>query len=208
MNEERKKRLTPRVKMRMIQAALLVAAVVVVFAAGAVWSRTGSATTVTSDLISQRIRAVSEFATVEYHYTNMGKFENQVDFYGWKVPLTRKRFIVSYDGVIKAGIDAEHVAVKVHGKTVTVTLPAAQVLSHEIDDGSLQIFDETTNIFNPLKISDYTGFAADQKSAVESKAIENGLLTEAADKARDAVLRLLGLAPGMEAYQIEVNIAN
>ncbi len=204
MNEERKRRFTPRVKLRMVQAALLVAAVVVVFAAGAVWSRAGSATTVTSDLLSQRIRAVSELATVEYHYTNMGKFENQVDFYGWKVPLTRKRFIVSYDGVIKAGVNADKIAVQVRGKTVTVTLPAAEVLSHEIDDDSLQIFDETTNIFNPLKISDYTGFAADQKSAVESKATQNGLLTEAADKARDAVAHLLSLAPGMEAYQIEV----
>lgn len=208
MNEERKRRFTPHIKLRMIQAALLVASVVVVFAAGAVWSRAGSATTVTSDLLSQRIRAVSEFATVEYHYTNMGKFENQVDFYGWKVPLTRKRFIVSYDGAIKAGVDAEKIAVQVHGKAVTITLPAAQVLSHEIDDDSLQIFDETTNIFNPLKISDYTGFAADQKSTVESKAVQNGLLTEAADKARDAVTRLLGLVPGMEAYRIEVKNAN
>ncbi len=206
MNEERKKRFPARVKRRVIQAVVLAAAIVVVFAAGAVWSRTGSATTVTSDLISQRIRAVSELATVEYHYTNMGKFEDQVDFYGWKVPLTRKRFIVSYDGIIKAGVDAAQAAVQVHDKTVTVTLPAAAVLSHEIDDDSLQIFDETTNIFNPLKISDYAGFAADQKKAVESKAIENGLLTEAADKARDAVTRLLGLAPGMEAYQIEIKI--
>ena len=37
-----------------------------------------------------------------YYYTNMGRFENQVDFYGWKVPFTTKSFIVSYDGVIKA----------------------------------------------------------------------------------------------------------
>lgn len=59
-------------------------------APGAVLSRRSAEPVITSDLIGQQLEAVSELATVEYHYTNMGKFENQVDFYGWKVPLDQE----------------------------------------------------------------------------------------------------------------------
>lgn len=191
-------------RQRIAAIAVAVAVLVVCFAAGAVWSRKSAATEITSDLLSQRLTAVSELATVEYRYTNMGKFENVVDFYGWKVPLTRKSFIVSYDGVIKAGIDAAALQVQVLGKRISVKMPPAEILSHEIADDSIQIFDETKNIFNQLQISDYTGFTADQKSAIQQKATEKGLLTEAAAKAKTAVKQLLRLSPGMEEYEIVV----
>ena len=193
-----------RLKRRLVFLLVLVIALGASFGAGALLTGRETAPIITSDLISQRLAAISELATVEYHYTNMGKFENQVDFYGWKVPLTKKSFIVSYDGVIKAGIDLSALTVDVSGAAVTVTLPEAKLLSHQMDEDSLQIFDETKNIFNPLQISDYTGFTADQKQAVEAKAVEKGLLTEAGAKAREAVDQLLALMPGLEDYTVPI----
>ena len=193
-------------KRRITGAAVAVAVLVVVFTAGALWSRGSAQPRITNDLLSQQLISVSELATVEYHYTNMGKFEHQADFYGWKVPLTRKSFIISYDGVIKAGVDASQIAVSVRGKVIHVTLPEAQILSHEIDEGSLEIFDETTNIFNPLTITDYTGFAADQKEKVAQRALDNGLLKEARTRAADAVQRMLSGTPGIAGtYTVEVS---
>ena len=192
-------------KRRVLAVSVAAAVLVAVFTAGAVWSRgRESAPRITNELLSQRLTAVSELATLEYHYTNMGKFENQVDFYGWKVPLTKKSFIVAYDGVIKAGVDAAAIEADVRGRQVTVTLPQAQILSHEIDDESLEIFDESQFIFNPMQISDYTGFTRDQRGKIEARAIENGLLAEAQAKAADAVEQLLRLAPGMEEYEIKI----
>lgn len=180
-------------KLRLIQIAVCAAFGIVLFTMGAVWHGgrlANSEPVITSDLLSQQLTAVSELATVEYHYTNMGKFENTVDFYGWKVPFTRKSFIVSYDGVIKAGIDASQILVNLQGKEIQVTLPDTQILSHEILDDSIEIFDETKNIFNPIEISDYTGFSADQKDKMEQHVLENGLLLDAAGKARLAVENL------------------
>ena len=65
------------------------------------WPSGEEPTAITSDLLSQQIQGISELASVEYNYTNMGKYENQVTFYGWKVPSTTKSFILSYDGKIK-----------------------------------------------------------------------------------------------------------
>ena len=73
-----------------------------------------------------------------------------------------------------------------------------------MDEDSLQVFDETRSIFNPITIEDYNGFLADQKDAMEAKAIANGLLDDARTNA-GAVLEPL-LRPLAEAYQLELII--
>lgn len=185
---------------------LILAAVVLVavaFGAGARLAGRQTETEITADLIGQSLRSVQELATVEYHYTNMGRYENQLDFYGWAVPLTKKSFIVSYDGVIKAGVDLTDMTVTVGEEKITICLPQAEILSHEIPEDSIVVFDETNNVFNPIQIEDYTGFTRDQKEGTEVSAVEKGLLTEAWDRARETIAGVLSLIPGVEKYTIE-----
>ena len=89
-------------------------------------------------------------------------------------------------------------------RTVLVVLPGSRILSHEIPEDSIEVFDETKNIFNPITIEDYNGFLADQKDAVEAKAVENGLLDEAVNNARAALTSLL--QPMAEEYGLELVI--
>ena len=58
---------------------------------------------------------------------------------------------------------------EVSGDVVTVTLPAAEIFSNEVLEDSLEVYDETRNLFNPITIEDYTGFTADQKQALKPK---------------------------------------
>mgnify|MGYP002801596414 FL=1 len=141
--------------------------------------------------VEQQLQQISQLATTRYAYTNMGQFERGSDFYGIRIPFTTSRFIVSYSGVITAGVDLSQARVEVTGEQVTVTLPAAQILSHEIDPDSLEVFDETRSIFNPITIQDYNGFQADQQGVMEEKALQSGLLTQAQDQAAAAVTGLL-----------------
>lgn len=191
-----------RLKRKLFWVAGAVLLLLLAFWLGALWRGREQQPTITSDLLGQQLRSVQELVSVEYHYTNMGKFENQLDFYGWKVPFTTKSFLVSYDGVIKAGVDLSGAEVDVDElrKAVTITLPESKILSHEIPEDSLQVFDETRNIFNPITIEDYTGFTKDQKAEVEQKAIDEGLLTDAAEKARGAVETFVSLLPGSGTY--------
>lgn len=142
-------------------------------------------------MLQSRLTEISELATVSYHYTNMGQFENSNDFYGVKIPFTTKRFILSYDGVIKAGIDLSQAVVGMEGKEVVIHLPAATVLSHEIDPDSVEVFDEKTSIFNPLHVKEFAQFQADQKDAMEEKAVDNGILAEGRERAQNNVRLLL-----------------
>lgn len=142
---------------------------------------------ITSELINNRLEEVNELISLDYHYTNMGQFENQNDFYGWKVPFTKKQFIVTYDGKISCGINAKDITVEIKDDTVRFIVPQAEVISHEIFEDSLQVFDEKNSIFNPITVSDYNDFQMDQKDKVQSNAIEAGLLEKATDRAVELV---------------------
>lgn len=145
-------------------------------------------------VLQSRLTEISELAVVDYHYTNMAQFENGSDFYGMRIPFTTKRFILTYDGEIKAGIDLEKARVEVEESAVTVRLPEAEILSHEMDADSVEIFDERSSIFNPFTVEDFAAFQAEQKGAMEDKALESGLLDEAQAKARAHVQLLLSAA--------------
>ena len=145
-------------------------------------------------MLRSQLTEISELAVVNYHYTNMAQFENGSDFYGVRLPFTTKRFILTYDGEIKAGIDLEKALVEVGEGGVTVRLPEAEILSHEMDEGSVEIFDEKASIFNPFTVEDFAAFQAEQKDAMEQKALESGLLEEAATKAEANVRLLLSAA--------------
>lgn len=142
-------------------------------------------------VLESRLTGVSELASVSYTYTNMAQFESSNDFYGVKVPFTTKSFILTYDGVIKAGVDLSEARVEVSGTAVTVRLGAAKILSHEIEEDSVEIFDEKTSIFNPFTVEDFSSFQTDQKKAMEQRALDRGLLREARTRAEDSVRLLL-----------------
>ncbi|WP_055078217.1 DUF4230 domain-containing protein [Lagierella massiliensis] len=158
----------------------------------------------TTDLINNRLEEAKELTTLKYHYTNMGQFENQNDFYGWKVPFTTKSFIVSYDGTIHAGVNLEKAVVGFGNNRIDIQIPNSTILSHEIDEESLKVFLEKDTIFNPIKIEDYNDFAKDQKKVVEEKAIKNGLLTEANEKAEKTIKELLKLDDLFKDYEIKI----
>lgn len=191
-------------KFTLIKIIILIVLAAVIFIAGMMQMKKNMTPDITSELINNRLEDAKELTTLKYHYTNMGQFQNQSDFYGWKVPFTTKSFIVSYDGLINAGVDLMGAMVKVTGKKIQIMIPHAKILSHEIYEDSLQVFLEKDSIFNPIKISDYNDFSMDQKQVVEEKAIDKGLLTEADKKSKEAIKDILRLDQYLKDYEITI----
>ena len=71
---------------------------------------------------------------------------------------------------------------------------SSDLLSLEIDEDSIEVFDEKTSIFNPFTVEDFTSFQSDQKAAMEEKALSRGLLAEARAKAVSSVEQLFAAA--------------
>ena len=163
---------------------LLAVALLATFFAGKKVMKSQMEQNITSTLIFNKLVSDKELTTLKYHYTNMGQFENQNTFYGYKIPFTSKKFIVSYDGLINAGVDLEKMKVELHDKNIEIKIPPAKILSHEIYEDSLKVFDERESIFNRIDIEDYNNFSKDQKKEVEKKAIKRGLLKEADEESK------------------------
>lgn len=180
-------------KKRFLKIVIVVAvACVICFAAGFLISlKQPKSSKITSNTLFQQVQTISSIATLEYNYTNMGKFTNSADFQGWTIPFTEKSFIIAYDGKITAGVDLKDVDINVSGKTIHVSIPKAEILSHEVDENSIEVYDESKNIFNPISVSDYADFSTKQKKVMEKKVIEGGLLQSAQQRAEKVIKKLL-----------------
>ena len=163
---------------------------------------------VTSALISNRIEAAQELITEKYYYTNTYSEKNAKDLYGWNIPFTETSYIISYDGIVSAGLDLSKLNVDVQdvSKKIVITLPEAQITHHEIDPNSFKVLDQQNSIFNPVQINDYTQVQEQQKTNIETKLIENGeFLRRAKEDAKNVIHKLLTLDPEIERqYTIEV----
>ena len=150
---------------------------------------------ITSSLISSRIENAPDISSVKYMYTNFGKFENSEQFKGITIPFSQKSFIISYDGIMQAGISVDDIKFDVSENKIRIDLPSAKILSHEIKEDSIEVFDETKNVFNQISINDYANFTTSEKQKMEKKAIENGLLIEAQKEAEKTIKNILMMYP-------------
>ena len=158
---------------------------------------------ITAELIENRLEQITELGTVNYHYKNMGQFEDDSKVYGFTLPFTSKKFILAYSGEVKAGVDLRGLKVDVSGEKITIGMPEAEILSHEIDESSITVFDEKSSLFNPIKIEDMTTFQTSQKEEIENEVIEKGLLTQASESAKEIIRSMFMLDSEMfEGYQI------
>lgn len=157
-------------------------------------------------LINSQIQDIGELATVEYLYTDAGKFEDPKQVFGKNIPFTTKSFIAKWDGAIKAGIDISKVVAEVDdaNKKIIVTIPKAEILSHEIDNESIETLNQKNGLFNPVKVEDIREFDAVSKDAMEKRAIENGILDKAYENAKGIIYRLVNTEQVQELeYSIE-----
>lgn len=197
-----------KLKKLIILVLLLAIALTATFFAGKKTMKSEMKPSITASLIANKIMSAKELTTLKYHYTNMGQFENQNTFYGYKIPFTSKKFIVSYDGVINAGIDLEKMKISLSNKSIEIKIPPAKILSHEIYEDSLKVFDERESIFNRIDIEDYNNFAKDQKKDIEYKVIEKGLLSQADEEAKRAIEEILLADTVLSEYKINVTKDN
>ena len=161
--------------------------------------------------INAEIQNIGELATVEYLYTDAGKFEDQGELFGRELPFsfTTKSFIVKWDGSIKAGVDISRVRAEVNeaAKEIIVYIPKAEILSHEIKTGSVETLDEKNGLFNKISVEDIREFGTAGREAMEQRAVENGLLDQAFENAEGIILGLMEVATAEEAgYRIRFDM--
>lgn len=146
-------------------------------------------------VINAQIQDIGELATIEYLYTDAGKFEDSAELFGKEIPFsfTTKSFIAKWDGSIKAGVNIRNVTAEVNeaAKEIIVHIPKAEILSHEINGESIETLDEKDGLFNKLRVEDVRNFDAISKASMEQRAIENGILEKAFENAKEIIYKII-----------------
>lgn len=143
--------------------------------------------------INTEIQDIGELATVEYLYTDAGKFEDPKQLFGKNVPFTTKSFIAKWDGNIKAGVEISEVTAEVDkdNKVIVIHMPKARILSHQIDKDSIETLDQKDGLFNPVKVEDVRNFDSISQDAMEERAIENDILDKAFENAKNIIRKIV-----------------
>ena len=151
------------------------------------------------------LKDMGELVTQAGYFTNVQSSTSTRQLFGMDIPFTTSKYIYSYDGVVKAGLDFAGIEVQVDdaNRIVTVLLPEIEVLDVNIDNDSLKIYDESQSIFTPLHISDVNEAQIELKEQVRQTAIDNGILEEAEKNARTIISGFLSGTMDLKNYTIQ-----
>ena len=151
-----------------------------------------------SSTVMSRISHIQELALVKHNYTGVIGFKDYKKILNINIPLTDKYFLLKYNGYLKAGVDFSRIKINVlTDSMVHVSIPKPEIFDTVIDESSVQIYNESENAFNPIKISDYNEALSREKDIMINDAIKQGILKDATDQAKmvlTAMLEEMGFA--------------
>jgi hypothetical protein len=151
-----------------------------------------------SNSIVKEILPVSEYTCLLYRYTTVVMHEESKKFNEWELPFTKKKYIYTYDGMMKLGINGKNISIKQFGQRIQLHMPPVQVVSHIIDERSIKVYDQTRNAFNQIEIDEAFKINAEQKAHMEAKAQSEGVFEEAQRAAEQQFGDLLKNLPGVK----------
>ena len=137
--------------------------------------------TIKSNTVEIQLRDIGELATQCAYFKNLQVIQDSREIFGITRPGTQKKYIYTYDGTVKAGIDFSKVAAQTDEEAglITLTAPAPYILDVIVDPNSFELYHETENMFNTLKIADRAEAMKQLDETIRRTAVEKGILEEA-----------------------------
>ena len=139
------------------------------------------------------IRSICNLATLECYYHNVAVYHKSAGT-GWlNVFEVDRTFWIEYSGIVKVGIDLSALRICVDSNIVTVTLPAAKVISIKVDDTTINensVIASVDNWLNrnPIEPEDQTAAIKMAQEDMLSTAQQNSsLLISAQTRAKELI---------------------
>ena len=147
-------------------------------------------------LVDRQLSYCQELVTAKYRYSDIITLKKSSGF-------AKSYSIIRYTGLIRAGIaDITDVSysVSLDGKTITLTVPQAEILGNEIV--SQGVFDEKQSIWVPISTQEVFDEIEKAKSEAVEEMITEGVLEEAREYAVRVITQFM-LALGFEDVKIK-----
>lgn len=161
---------------------------------------------ITSDTIREGLQDVGKLATEEYFFTEVVSYASVKKLWNINLGFTNSNFLISYDGVVTAGIDLADVRVEKHDdeKVIYVLVPDAGIMSVDIDFDSFQVFSEREGIGNPLRLENYNDALKAIDETARQKAVEKGILDKATENAAFIIRKFVGSMVDLNEYTLSI----
>ena len=155
--------------------------------------------------IQGTIRDIGELATAEYDFTITQTAEKpSKTVAGFSIPFTSAKVLYSYNGIIKAGIQFSKVEISQNNKqkVIFVRIPEAEILSTELDNSSLIVYDEKYSIWNTFTFEDMNISVDSAKDTAKQTAIESGVLERANENAQMIIKSTISALVDLSEYEV------
>lgn len=173
-------------------AGLLVAAVIVFAVHRLSMFSSGPRFDTSAPTVVRQVRSLQRLETVVYAMDKIvsGGYDNRF------LPrmLAGDRLLLVVYGDVTAGIDLGGVdasAVRVDGRSVTLTLPAAQIFSTRIDNTKTRVYSRETGLFSRVDPDLESQVRKEAESQVRQAALDGGILPAATTNASTTLTSFL-----------------
>jgi len=158
--------------------------------------------TVNTEIIEDGLREMGMLITEEYYFTQVEEYSSSK-----KVLIfdSTASFTYSYDGVVAAGVNCNNIVITKDDekKTITVKMPASEIISVNIDHDSFKIYEEKEGLWNKIEMKNYNDSIKEFENAAKAKALDKGILTKADEGAQKIITSFVNSIIDNEEYTIE-----
>ena len=161
------------------------------------------------ETLKELLSSASDLVSLKYYYTNVATLTNYKELFGNKVPFTTDEILFTYEGTVCAGIDLSEVQFEIDNdkKRVDIALPAAEVISHELDTSSFEYYNVKNSVFTSISPEELTVKVDELKAEQEAELQDGDFYTEVAENAQTVIEELLTNAAVTEGYSFHFSSA-
>ena len=139
-----------------------------------------------AEKLTEQLVACSDLTTAEIIYNGVVRFDD-----GGIPFINEKSFLMMYSAKVKAGIDISKVDVAVTNNKVIVTLPSVEIQDLYVDNSTLEFYDKSSSLFNPVQQEDVTTAIHYADEDVMNHADIDGLLAKSKEQTEELIRGLL-----------------
>ncbi|MBO5513418.1 MAG: DUF4230 domain-containing protein [Mogibacterium sp.] len=158
--------------------------------------------------VTEKLSYIAELSVLDFKYSNATSIEDSYKIKQLqeeiKIPFTEKKVVMTYDGDIKLGVDADKITVDITKgaggsvKEVTVGLPPIKITTNDIDRNSINYPLEKNNILNDIDTEDLAKMEEDGKAEMAEAVQTNGAMDRAKEELKSTITGYLTAMYGDE----------
>lgn len=153
---------------------------------------------ISKTLIQEKVNTISELCVTDISLSGVIKFEDgSIPF------INLKKFSMVYSANIKLGFDLSKSDIRVSGNEIKIKLPEPQIISNEIDESSIEFYDEKNSLLNRNKKEDITLAIQKAKEDSAEKALGDLYAQRAKQDAGKIIETMLSPVDNSSSYSIE-----